>query len=212
MRGRLEMMDAYEFATFKKEYDEAGGQPVPSGFQNPEQFIGKNNDWYDALFRTAPIQSYNLTVTSNHVTVHTSVVARVFSQDGVVVNTAYNRYSLRLNTNYEISDKVKHGFNIAPNYIVDNMPRTDGDRGTGIIFNAMHTWPVMPIYDENGELTYDNTFPAETGNIYTYPNWVRAANELVNKTNRLNVDRKSTRLNSSHVKISYAVFCSKKKN
>src|SRR5690606_41986031 len=27
-----------------------------------------------------------------------------------------------------------------------------------------------------------------------------------------NVDRKSTRLNSSHVKISYAVFCLKKKN
>lgn len=187
MRGRLEMMDAYEFATFKKEYYEAEGQPVPSVFQNPEQFIGKNNDWYDALLRTSPIQSYNLTVTSNKDKVHTSVVAGVFSQDGVVVNTAYNRYSLRLNTNYEISDKVKLGFNIAPNYIVDNMPRTDGDRGTGIIFNAMHTWPVMPIYDENGELTYDNTFPAETGNIYTYPNWVRAANELVNKTNRLNV-------------------------
>src|SRR5690606_41936059 len=28
----------------------------------------------------------------------------------------------------------------------------------------------------------------------------------------LQVDRKSTRLNSSHVKISYAVFCLKKKN
>src|SRR5690606_40914785 len=28
----------------------------------------------------------------------------------------------------------------------------------------------------------------------------------------LNQDRKSTRLNSSHVKISYAVFCLKKKN
>src|SRR5690606_42153215 len=28
----------------------------------------------------------------------------------------------------------------------------------------------------------------------------------------LNKDRKSTRLNSSHVKISYAVFCLKKKN
>src|SRR5690606_40506917 len=27
-----------------------------------------------------------------------------------------------------------------------------------------------------------------------------------------NIDRKSTRLNSSHVKISYAVFCLKKKN
>src|SRR5207253_3851229 len=29
---------------------------------------------------------------------------------------------------------------------------------------------------------------------------------------RLNLDRKSTRLNSSHVAISYAVFCLKKKN
>src|SRR5690349_22303610 len=29
---------------------------------------------------------------------------------------------------------------------------------------------------------------------------------------RLNQDRKSTRLNSSHVEISYAVFCLKKKN
>src|SRR5438874_7763887 len=29
---------------------------------------------------------------------------------------------------------------------------------------------------------------------------------------RLKVDRKSTRLNSSHVEISYAVFCLKKKN
>src|SRR5690606_42107494 len=29
---------------------------------------------------------------------------------------------------------------------------------------------------------------------------------------RLSADRKSTRLNSSHVKISYAVFCLKKKN
>src|SRR5436309_6487540 len=31
-------------------------------------------------------------------------------------------------------------------------------------------------------------------------------------TEDLEVDRKSTRLNSSHVKISYAVFCLKKKN
>src|SRR5690554_2453908 len=186
-RGRLEMMDAYEFATFKKEYYEAEGYPVPSVFQNPDQYIGKNNDWYDALLRTAPIQSYNLTLTSNKEDIQTSLVAGVFKQGGVVVNTAYDRYSLRMNTNYALSDKINIVFNIAPNYIVINIPRTDGDRGTGIIFNAMHTWPIMPIYDENGELTYDNSFPAETGNIYSYPNWVRAAKELVNKTKRINL-------------------------
>src|SRR5690554_7362634 len=31
-------------------------------------------------------------------------------------------------------------------------------------------------------------------------------------TDQLTTDRKSTRLNSSHVRISYAVFCLKKKN
>lgn len=187
MRGRLKMMDAYEFATFKKESYEAEGDPVPEAFQNPEDYIGENNDWYDALMRVSPIQSYNLTLTSNKEKTNTSVVAGVFKQDGVVINTNYDRYSLRMNTDYEMFDKVKVGFNLAPNYVISNMPRTDGDRGTGIIFNAVHTWPVMPIYDEDGELTYDNSFPANTGNIYTYPNWVRAANELVNKTKRLNV-------------------------
>src|SRR5436309_5182528 len=32
------------------------------------------------------------------------------------------------------------------------------------------------------------------------------------RLNEISEDRKSTRLNSSHVKISYAVFCLKKKN
>src|SRR5437870_8340301 len=35
--------------------------------------------------------------------------------------------------------------------------------------------------------------------------------QLANRLRRLNTDRKSTRLNSSHVATSYAVFCLKKK-
>ncbi|MBA4141324.1 MAG: TonB-dependent receptor plug domain-containing protein, partial [Segetibacter sp.] len=62
-RGRVQMMDAVEFAQFKKEYYEDAGQPVPIEFQNPSQYEGKNNDWYGALIRKAPLQSYNLTVT-----------------------------------------------------------------------------------------------------------------------------------------------------
>lgn len=186
-RGRLEMMNAQEFARFKKESYEDAGDPVPEVFQNPDSYIGKNNDWYDALLRTSPIQSYNLTITSNKDKVNTALVAGVFHQDGVVVNSNYKRYSLRMNSDYTVSDKVKIGFNVAPSYIIDNIPRTDGDRGTGILFNALHTWPVMPIYDANGELTYDNVFPAETGNIFTYPNWVRSAQELTNETKELNL-------------------------
>lgn len=181
-KGRIEMMDAVEFAQFKKEWFEAENKPVPAMFQNPSQYEGKTNDWYGALLRNAPIQSYNLTITSNKDKISTAVVAGVFNQQGVVLNTEYKRYSARLNTDYQVSDKVRLGFNVAPSYTFDNTPRTDGDRGTGILFNALHTWPIMPIYDANGELTTFNRFPDSTGNIYSYPNWIRSAKELINET------------------------------
>src|SRR5438874_3844987 len=42
--------------------------------------------------------------------------------------------------------------------------------------------------------------------------FLRAAATLPEFRRALDLDRKSTRLNSSHVEISYAVFCLKKKN
>jgi TonB-linked SusC/RagA family outer membrane protein len=186
-RGRVKMLNAVEFAQFKKEYYQDQGQAVPTEFQDPSQYAGKNNDWYGALLRVAPIQSYNLTVSSNRERSSTSLVAGVFNQEGVVLNNKYKRYSLRMNSNYNITDRVSLGFNVAPSYVFDNTPRTDGDRGTGILFNALHTWPVMPIYDSNGELTRFNRFPGSTGNIFDYPNWVRAAKELINETRNTNL-------------------------
>lgn len=178
VRGRIKMMNAVEFAQFKKEYYEDEGQPVPIEFQNPSQYQGKNNDWYGALLRKAPIQSYNLTITTNTDKLNAAIVAGVFNQEGVVKHTTYKRYSLRMNMDYAISDKVKIGFNLAPSYIYDNTPQTDGDRGTGLLFDALHTWPIMPIRDSTGQLTKYNQLPASTGNIYAYPNWVRAASEI----------------------------------
>jgi TonB-linked SusC/RagA family outer membrane protein len=180
-RGRVKMLNAVEFAQFKKEFYEDELKPVPKEFENPQEWANKNSDWYDAVLRSAPIQSYNLTITSNKDRLKTSVVAGIFNQKGVVINNDYKRYSLRMNSEYDVSDKVQVGFNIAPQYIYDNTPRTDGDRGTGILFNALHTWPVMPIRDSNGQLTKVNNFPSSTGNIFNYPNWVRAAEELINE-------------------------------
>ncbi|REG94383.1 SusC/RagA family TonB-linked outer membrane protein [Algoriphagus antarcticus] len=186
-QGRLEMLNAEEFAQFKKDYYSDAGQAVPEIFQNPADFRDQDNDWYGAMLETAPITSYNLTITSNKEKVNTAIIAGFFDQEGVVRNTDYERFSLRMNTDYAVSDKVNIGVNVAPSYVVDNTPQTDGSRGTGILFNALHTWPVMPIYQENGELTSFNRFPANTGNIFAYPNWLRSANEITNETKLLNV-------------------------
>jgi TonB-linked SusC/RagA family outer membrane protein len=189
MKGRVQMMDAEMFAQTKKEFYEDAKQPVPVEFQDPTQYRGKNNDWYDALLnKDAPISSYNLSITSNKERSRTSLVAGVLQQKGVVRNTDYQRYSLRLNSTYDVSDKVTIGFNVAPQMVYDNTPRTDGDRGTGILFNALHTWPIMPIYEADGKtLTLFNKFPASTGNIFAYANWVRSADALINETTTTNL-------------------------
>src|SRR5690606_41898148 len=54
----------------------------------------------------------------------------------------------------------------------------------------------MPAYRGRGKLRLDA---------------MRLEDAVADLTQALRIDRKSTRLNSSHVKISYAVFCLKKK-
>src|SRR3712207_7622410 len=74
---------------------------------------------------------------------------------------------------------------------------------------------ALPIFDERGiELTDDCGRNVEDS---TYVNGDLATTTtdalqlFLNEAGRYPLDRKSTRLNSSHANISYAVFCLKKK-
>src|SRR5690554_7694711 len=61
--------------------------------------------------------------------------------------------------------------------------------------------PPLPVYDTSGPYTDPNQTTDITQGLpaFRLP-WVEARNDTEQ-------DRKSTRLNSSHVRISYAVFC-----
>src|SRR5437868_11689096 len=48
-------------------------------------------------------------------------------------------------------------------------------------------------------------------NVAQMPDLIRIPRKVENSLRQLVIDRKSTRLNSSHVSTSYAVFCLKKK-
>src|SRR5690606_41162744 len=76
-----------------------------------------------------------------------------------------------------------------------------------------------PVWDTPSEFS-SGSMPLGNGDVGVNA-WVEKSGDLlfyIGKTDTwsengrlLKVDRKSTRLNSSHVKISYAVFCLKKK-
>jgi len=186
-RGRLDMMNAVEFAQFKKEYYEDQGDPVPDIFQNPSQYEGQNNDWYDALLRTAPMSIYNLSVSSSTDKFRSSMIAGFTDREGIVLGSDWRQFTLRANLAYNISDKLEIGLNVAPSWVIDRDPRTDGTRGQGILFNALHTWPIMPIFNPDGTRTEFNRFPADTGNIFAYANWLNSAERIKDQTENLNL-------------------------
>ncbi|MFV5700950.1 SusC/RagA family TonB-linked outer membrane protein [Flavobacterium sp. XS2P12] len=183
-QGRPDLMNAVEFAQFQKEYYEDLGQPVPAKFQNPSQYEGKSTDWYNALLRTAPMQSYNFTIASNKDKLSTAAVLGIFNQDGIMINSNFKRYSLRINSEYEVSDKVKIGFNIAPSYSINNTPSSDGAFYAGylgavpggLFNNAMLTWPTASYVNEDG------TLPLSVDGAFSTPNWYRSAKEITNET------------------------------
>jgi TonB-linked SusC/RagA family outer membrane protein len=178
-KGRPDMMNGTEFAQFKKETYEDLGQPVPAVFQNPEQY-GQGYDWYDAMLRTSSIQNYSVTLTAGKDKFSTSAVAGFFNQEGVVLNSNFKRFSLRLNSNYNVTDQVRVGLNLAPSYTIDNTPPTDGRffNGQGMLYNAMLSWPTLPYENPDGSLPLSISVPGIT--TFTEPNWYRSIQEITN--------------------------------
>ncbi|WP_422354911.1 SusC/RagA family TonB-linked outer membrane protein [Roseivirga pacifica] len=187
-QGRPDMMNGQEFAQFKKESYEDLGQVVPDAFQNPVQY-GEGYDWYDAMLQVAPIQNYSISLNSGGERARTSAVLGVFDQEGVMKNSGYTRYSLRVNTDFDIADNVQAGFNAAPTYSINNIPSSDGafyatnqNAGVpgGLLFNSMLTWPMLPYENEDGTLPLTAFIPGISA--FPTPNWYRALNEITNET------------------------------
>src|SRR5690554_6377783 len=78
---------------------------------------------------------------------------------------------------------------------------------TGFTWNISQLW--VSKY-QNSKFLSELSAETEDGSQATPAN-VHTEEELKNMSKRFRRDRKSTRLNSSHVRISYAVFCLKKK-
>jgi len=194
-KGRPEMMNGQEFAQFKKESFEDLGLPVPATFQNPAQY-GEGYNWYDGMLQSAPIQNYSISINTSRDRFSTSAVASYFNQDGVLRNSDFRRFSIRLNSEYKVSDKIKAGFNAAPSHSIDNTPSSDGafyasfidPSAGGILNNSLLVWPILPYKNSDGSLPLTAFIPGVSA--FATPNYYRALNEVTNET-------KTTRLLSN---------------
>jgi TonB-linked SusC/RagA family outer membrane protein len=182
VQGRPDMMNGTEFAQFKKESYEDRGLAVPAAFQNPAQY-GEGYNWYEIMFRNAPVQDYSLSVTSKTDKFSVAAVGGYMNQEGILLNSGYSRYSLRVNTDFKVNEKVSLGFNVAPTYSTSYTPSTDGIFWTGgLLSNALQTWPIVKYKNDDGTLPLSAWLPGLGG--FPAPNYYRAAQEI--KTTRNN--------------------------
>ena len=168
-KGLPDMMNARQFAQFKKEIAIERGQTVPDMYANPEQY-GEGTDWFKAVTRDAMNTNYSINYSSSGEKFSTSVVGGYNKVEGVLLNSDYNRISLRMNSEYRFNDKIKVGANVAPTYTYSKTPQSDGIwyNSPSIIQSALLTNPLAPYKNSDG------TVPLSVGWEYgtaAGPNW-----------------------------------------
>jgi TonB-linked SusC/RagA family outer membrane protein len=188
-QGRADLMNAKEFLQFQKELyedrikDEGYTGGIPELYQNPEGYTGKSTDWYDVLLRTGTVNNYNVTISSGKENFRTSTIAGYYKEDGSMLNTDYERYSLRTNNELKVNDFIRVGINVAPTHQTSQNFRTDGNGQ--MIYQALSTAPIFSPFDTNPDGSIKESFSGP--GLFTQPNWYKTFTE---STDRI----KSTRL------------------
>ncbi len=85
-----------------------------------------NTDWQDAVLRTAPIQDHTVYASGGSDKIQYYVSGNYFDQEGIVINSGYNRYGLRTNITANLTDKLKFGFSLNTTYDQYDLVNSEG--------------------------------------------------------------------------------------
>ncbi|WP_203257156.1 SusC/RagA family TonB-linked outer membrane protein [Hyunsoonleella ulvae] len=107
-------------------------------------------DWQDLIFREALFQDHNISFRGGNSKFRGAVSGGYLSQEGVLINSDFKRYSLRTNLDANVNDWLKVGSNLAVAFSENNSLPEDGARG--IIMKVITSSPLKSPYDENGDL------------------------------------------------------------
>lgn len=151
--NRIDVTDA---EGFKKLYD---AQRVNTG-EEPFDYTNytANTDWQDLILRDGFLSNNNLSVSNSGEKSSTHFSLGYNKQNGVVKNGDYERFTVRLNQELRINDRLKIGGDISGMYW--------NQRSTVITYtNALWAAPIVPVqYDENTYYSMPSFQRAQVGN------------------------------------------------
>lgn len=97
---QLDLLNADEFATYQKAINS-------SYVQGPS-----DTDWQDLLYRAGNTQNHQFSFSGGSDKANYYASATYFKQEGVIINSDYERISFLSNIDAQVTDKLKLGFNL----------------------------------------------------------------------------------------------------
>lgn len=165
VRRKYPLLNGTEFAELVNEANtNEGNSPVYS----PKEIaaIGNGTDWQDEIFREAPITNYYLSASGGDGKTQYAISGNYYKQEGVVLNSDFDRASFRLNLDKKMSSKFKISNTLGFSHSTANRARTDGSlNGSGqVIANALMIFPTIPVYQPDGAFTLQTALGQLTDN------------------------------------------------
>jgi TonB-linked SusC/RagA family outer membrane protein len=167
----LPMMNGQEYAQFKLEQaqDAAALAGIPfdikmvhPSYRDPSKGGAQGGtDWLKVVNRpNAPTSNYNVTVTKGSENVRALFSLGYNNQDGNILTTGIERYSMRANIDGNVGKNIIVGANISPSYTIRKGPNVNGfgSAQTSLMGQAYSAYPTESLYqgtwDDNGNYTY----------------------------------------------------------
>lgn len=155
--NKIDVLNASEYASLHNEMMQNAGRDLYPYFSDPEA-LGQGTDWVNAMFRDAVAQNYSLSYSGGNKKTTYYVSANMFNQEGVVLGTGFDRYTVKLNVETKLWDKIKFGNMLSFNH--DKKYSGDYD-----ILNTLRALPTLPIYNEDGTYAGPKERPEWDGDI-----------------------------------------------
>lgn len=176
---RLNMMNLREYAQYYNERVEEGDIYETNPYYATPSLLGKGTNWQDEIFRTAWQHQHQLSAQGGSDKVQYYVSGSYMDQQGTIIGSNFNRFSVRTNLDAQLKKWLKLGVNATYAITNDNLKLADSNQG--LIYYSLTTIPDIPVYDVNGN--YSSTIREG----YTSPNPVALAmmDEILLKRKKL---------------------------
>lgn len=119
-----------------------------------------STNWFDEIFRTAPISQTDLNFSGGNERTKFFVSGSYFDQEGTVLGSGFDRYSFRMNLDNLVSDKFKIG--VSTGFSRSNSNRIQNDNNIyGVLSTALLLGSHIPVYNADGTYGRDQNASIE---------------------------------------------------